>query len=224
MCARYTLAVPDDQFQEHFELLIPPGLSPRFNIAPSQPVAVVGLKPDGSARGLVPMTWGFVPRWAADPRSGPRPVNAKAETVRTSPPFRDSFRDRRCLLPATGFFEWETVGREKVPHLFRPAAGGVMAFAGLWDVWRPKGGGDPLFTCAVLTVPANDTVRPLHDRMPAILPRDEYADWLNPKTTAGEAFALLRPVADGFLERVRVNRAVNNSRVDSPECVQVVGA
>jgi putative SOS response-associated peptidase YedK len=220
MCARYTLAVPDDQFQEHFELLIPPGLSPRFNIAPSQPVAVVGLKPDGSARGLVPMTWGFVPRWATDPRSGPRPVNAKAETVRTSPPFRDSFRDRRCLLPATGFFEWETVGKEKVPYLFRPAAGGVMAFAGLWDVWKPKGGGDPLFTCAVITVPANDVVRPLHDRMPAILPRERYADWLNPKATADEAFGLLRPAADGLLERVRVNRAVNNSRIDTPECVQ----
>ena len=222
MCARYTLAVPDDEFQEHFELLIPPGLSPRFNIAPSQPVAVVGLKADGSARGLVPMAWGFVPRWAADPRSGPRPVNAKAETVRTSPPFRDSFRDRRCLLPATGFFEWETRGKEKLPHLFRPTAGVVMAFAGIWDLWKPKGGGDPLFTCAVITVPANDTIRPLHDRMPAILPRASSADWLNPKSHPDAAFNLLRPAPDDLLERVRVNRVVNSSRVDTADCVQAV--
>lgn len=224
MCARYTLAVPDAELQEHFELLAPPGLSPRFNVAPSQLVAVVGLKPDGTARGLVPMAWGFVPRWATDPRSGPRPVNAKAETVRTSPPFRDSFKGRRCLLPASGFFEWEKVGEDKVPYLFRPAVGGLLAFAGVWDVWKPKGGGDPLFTCALITVPANAAVRPLHDRMPAILPRERYAAWLDPKTPPDAAHALLRPAADDLLEVLRVNRAANNSRIDRPECVQPVAA
>lgn len=219
MCARYTLAVADAEFQDHFELLIPPGLSPRFNVAPSQPVAVVGLKADGRTRGLVPMRWGFVPRWAADPRSGPRPVNAKAETVRTAPPFRDSFRDRRCLIPATGFFEWETIGKAKVPYLFRRPDGGVVAFAGIWDVWKPKGGGDPLFTCAVITVPANEVVRPLHDRMPAILTPPEYSDWLDTRQPPDAAHALLRPAADDLLERVRVNPVVNMSTLETPECV-----
>jgi len=207
-----------------FRTTHPARLSPRFNVAPLQLVTVVGLKPDGTARGLVSMAWGFVPRWATDPRSGPRPVNAKAETVRTSPPFRDSFKDRRCLLPASGFFEWEKIGEEKVPYLFRPLAGGPLAFAGVWDVWKPKGGGDPLFTCALITVPANVTVRPLHDRMPAILGREQFAEWLNPKTPPAAAHALLGPAADDLLEVMRVNRAVNNSRIDSPECVQPVAA
>ncbi len=220
MCARYTLAVPDHLFQEHFELLAPPGLHPRFNVAPSQLVAVVGLKPDGSARGLVPMRWGFVPRWATDPRSGPRPVNAKAETVRTSPPFRDSFRLRRCLVPATGFFEWETVGKAKVPYLFRPVAGGVIAFAGIWDVWKPPAGGEPLFSCAILTVPANATVQPLHERMPAVLPREDFAHWLSPQAHPDTTHALLRPAPDNLLERVRVNPVVNRSTHDAPDCVE----
>ncbi len=101
-------------------------------------------------------------------------------------------------------------------------ADGLRAFAGIWDLWKPKGGGDPLFTCAVITVPANATVRPLHVRMPAILPRATYADWLNPKANVDVVFDLLRPAPDDLLERVRVNRLVNNSRVDTPDCVQAV--
>jgi len=202
----------------------PPGLNPRFNVAPSQLVAVVGLKPDSAARGLVQMTWGFVPRWASDPRTGPRPVNAKAETAHTAPPFGDSFRFRRCLIPATGFFEWATVGKQKVPYLFRAADGGLLAFAGIWDRWQPSVGGEPLFTCAMLTVPANATVRPLHDRMPAILPRESFTEWLNPATPPTPLHGMLRPAPDDLLIRIQVNRAVNSSRVDTPECVQPVAA
>lgn len=219
MCARYSLAVPDADLQEYFELLSPPGLSPRYNVAPSQPVAVVGLKADGQTRGLIRMTWGFVPRWADHPRGGPRPVNAKAETVTTSPPFRDSFRDRRCLLPASGFLEWETTPAGRVPYLFRPGVGGLMAFAGVWDVWKPKDGSAPLSTCAVVTVPANATVCPLHHRMPAILPPEHFSGWLDCRRPPEAARALLATAPDDLLTRVRVNPIVNRATVDGPECL-----
>lgn len=165
-----------------------------------------------------------IPRWAKSATDGPRPVNAKAETVRTSPPFRDSFKDRRCLLPASGFFEWETVGKAKVPYLFRPMAGGLLAFAGVWDRRQPADGGEPLFTCAILTVPANATVRPLHDRMPAVLQWEHFAEWLSRSTPPVAAHALLRPAADDLLERVRVNPVVNNARTDTADCIQPVAA
>src|SRR5436305_11645024 len=106
MCGRYTISSPDG-ITDLFGLDdLPQPLGPRYNVAPGQVVAVVGLKPDGKRRGLSLLKWGFVPRWAADPKSGPRPINAKAETAATNPAFRDSFRGRRCLLPADGFFEW----------------------------------------------------------------------------------------------------------------------
>ena len=126
---------------------MPADWRPRYNAAPSQPVAVVGPnRRDGAGRGLAMLRWGFVPRWADDPDGGPKPINAKAETVATSPPFRDSFRDRRCLIPADGFYEWGGRGGQKRPYHFRLRGGGPFAFAGVWDVWG-GGAGKPVRTC-----------------------------------------------------------------------------
>ena len=219
MCARYTLVVPDGEFQEHFELLSPPGLQPRYNIAPSQPVAVVGLKADGSARGLVRMNWGFVPRWAKSPTDGPRPVNAKAETVRTSAPFRASFRDRRCLIPATGYFEWLSDDTGKVPYLFHKRDGGPFAFAGIWDLWKPTDGSPPLFTCAIITVEANRTCRLIHNRMPAILEKENYSDWLDSRRPTDAIHELLRSAPDDYLAMRPVNRIVNKAMNNVPDCL-----
>ena len=124
-------------WREWFDLPEPPPLPPRYNVAPSQIVAVVGRKPDSAKRGLVLMSWGFVPRWAKDPRTGPQPINAQAETVASKAPFRDSFRDRRCLIPTDGFFEWETRDGTKRPHYFRPTFAPV-AFAGIWIIWKGR--------------------------------------------------------------------------------------
>ncbi len=217
MCGRYTFTMTAAELAEWYGVDPPADHAPRYNVAPSQLVAVVGRKAGTARRGLVRMRWGFVPRWAADPDAGPKPINAKAETVFTSPAFRLSARDRRCLLPADGFYEWAEVGGKKRAIHFRPAAVPV-AFAGVWDVWRPAGGGDPLYTCAVVTVPANDAVRPFHHRMPAVLPAAAFAPWLDPAATPGLLAALLRPYPLA-LSAAPVGPAVNSPRSDGPECL-----
>lgn len=218
MCGRYLFTESREVIAEAFELSNVPDLRPRYNIAPSQLVAVIGLKPDGKTRGLVPVRWGFVPRWANNPNQGPRPINARAETAATIAPFKDSFRERRCLIPASGFFEWKTEGKKKLPHLFRAKGGGPLAFAGLWDVW----GEAPhlIHTCAILTVPANDVVKPFHDRMPANLTRDQFTPWLDPTANVNALQALLVPFPVEGLEVAPVSTAVNSAKLDSPDCIQ----
>jgi putative SOS response-associated peptidase YedK len=219
MCYRFTLAADPDQIVQFFELLDAdlPRLVPRYNVAPRQLVAVVGRKGTGAGRGLVNMTWGFVPRWANDPTSGPRPMNARSETVRTAAPFRQSFIDRRCLVPADGFYEWEDTPTGKQPWHFRRPDRQPFAFAGIWDVW--KGADRPLYTCAILTTGPNELVKPLHDRMPAVIPREHYDAWLDPKTDPAAAHKLLGPAPDDFFERVAVGRGVNKVSAEGPGCV-----
>lgn len=216
MCGRFTLVAGADEVAAHFH--VRPGfrLTPRYNAAPGQPVAVVGRKATGE-RGLALLRWGLVPRWAAAP-TGPRPINARAETAAVSPAFRHSFRDRRCLLPADGFLEWQRAGGRRVPHHFRPRGGGLVAFAGLWDVWGR--GADRLHTCCLLTTAAAAAVRPVHDRMPVVLPPDRWDRWLDPGTPPAEVAALLQPDPAADLEVVAVSPLVNSVRNDRPECLQ----
>ena len=148
----------------------------RYNIAPSQAIPVVRVA--NGKRELADLRWGLIPHWAETPKAGGF-VNARAETVTEKPAFRDPFRRRRCLVPADGFYEWKHIGKKKHPFFFRKAGGGLLAYAGVWDTWNGPDG--PVETVAVLTVPANDLVKPLHDRMPAIIPEDRFAEWLNPK-------------------------------------------
>ncbi len=215
MCGRYTVT-SSEEVREFFGVYDGPVLTPRYNVAPSQVVAVVGLKPDGR-RGLALLRWGLVPRWASDPKSGPRPINARAETVLDKPTFRDAFRSRRCLLPADGFFEWQKSNGVKKPFHIRMKCGGLFAFAGLWDVWQS--GDEKLATCCILTTEANELVRPLHDRMPVIAPKDEYGRWLDPQTPVAELRAMLRPYPAEMMETVPVGRAVNSVKNDGPECL-----
>jgi putative SOS response-associated peptidase YedK len=155
-----------------------------------------------------------VPPWSAGPE-GPPLINARAETAATKPAFRSAFRKRRCLVPADGFFEWKAQGRGKQPYLFGPR-GGLFAFAGLWERW-----GAALESCAVLTVAANGLGRPLHERMPAILHRDDYSLWLDPGVQDAEALqALLRPYPEGEMEARPVNSWVNDARHDDPRCIE----
>ena len=219
MCGRYLFLTGAEELIGEFDLSTLPGdLPPQYNVAPSHLVAVVGNKPHGAGRGLIRMRWGFVPRWASDPNSGPKPINAKSETAATNPAFRDSFRTRRCLIPATGFYEWHATPAGKVPQLFRPAAGTPLAFAGLWDVWNPRGE-SPLFTCTILTVPANATTAFCHHRMPAILRRDDYAAWLDAKTPLADTQALLKTSPDDLLTATPLSSTVNSVRNAGPDCL-----
>jgi putative SOS response-associated peptidase YedK len=213
MCGRYTLIRDSATIAEAFGLGGMPELAPRYNVAPTQQVLAVRQADVGRAAAL--LRWGLVPPWSAGPE-GPPLINVRAETAATKPAFRSAFRKRRCLVPADGFFEWKPQGCGKQPYLFGPRGGGLFAFAGLWERW-----GALLESCAVLTVAANGLVRPLHERMPAILHRDDYSLWLDPGVQDAEALqALLRPYPEEEMEARPVNPWVNDARHDDPRCVE----
>jgi len=218
VCARFTLFTPGQRIAELFHLSQVPALAPRYNVAPSQLIAVVGTKAGGGGRGLAQFRWGFIPRWAND-QKGPRPVNAKAETIASTSAFRDSFRDRRCLIPTDGFYEWRDTPQGKKPLFYRLKGGAVMALAGIWDIW--PGPTEKLFTCAIVTTAANSLVEPVHDRMPVILPVDAWELWLDPAVTDPQRLlSVLKPYPVEEMEVVPIaGTAVNSSRVEGPECL-----
>lgn len=190
-----------------------PDLPPRYNVPPSAPAYVVGYNPAAKRRGLAAMTWGFLPRWWDGPfKAAPKPANAVAETVESKSFFRDSFRLRRCLVPVAGFYEWRDV-----PHYIHPAAGGVFALAGVWDLWTDPENQAKRFSFAVLTTGANELLKPVHDRMPVVVPPEAWGEWLDPKTPLPAVRRLLAPFpAERMAVRV-VSPLVNAVRNDGPE-------
>ncbi len=219
MCGRFALGSKPKAVAELFSLPEPPEiLKPRYNIAPSQPVAVVALKGDGT-RALGMVKWGLVPHWANDPSEGTRPINARSETVETNPVFRDAFRHKRCLVPASGYYEWKTGPRnEKTPYYFHLKSGEPFAFAGLWDVWGEAA--DKVVTCCTITVPPNELAATVHDRMPLIIPRERFDRWLSPDTPMAELRTLLTPYPAGEMDTYRVGKAVGNPRTEGPQCIE----
>jgi putative SOS response-associated peptidase YedK len=215
MCGRYTLIRPAQAVVETFGLFDAPTWEPRFNIAPTQAVFVVRLS-DGQRRGAL-LRWGLVPPWAVTV-GGPPLINAKAETVLARPTFRSAVRKRRCLVPADGFFEWKTEDGKKQPHYFTLSDGRLFAFAGLWERW--EGEGRVVESVAVVTTEANELVRPVHDRMPVILPREAEGRWLEP----GEVDeALLRAYPAEEMTVRRVSPVVGSVRNEGPQCVAPAG-
>lgn len=192
-------------------------LQPRFNIAPTQPVAVVRFGP--GARQLAWLKWGLVPSWARDASIGNRLINARAESVADKPAFRTAFRRRRCLVLADGFYEWRRTGAKKQPFFIRLRDDRPFAFAGLWESWE---GADhsSLETCTILTTGPNELMKPIHDRMPVILASDDYEHWLDPAVQEPEQLApLLRPYPSDAMLALAVGTHVNNPRNDGPECI-----
>ncbi|HSM50694.1 MAG TPA: SOS response-associated peptidase [Thermoanaerobaculia bacterium] len=218
MCGRYTLSAPGDVVAESFGLAQAPVLVPRFNIAPSQEVPIVRAAPTGPRHELALVRWGLVPSWAREAAIGNRLINARAETVTEKPAFRDSFRRRRCLVVADGFYEWQTGGRRKQPWHFRRPDGTPIALAGLWARWPDPAGGD-LETCAILTTEANEVVAPVHGRMPVLLDRAGAEVWLHGGAESARLASLLAPAPSGALVGYPVSPAVNDPRHDAPDCV-----
>jgi putative SOS response-associated peptidase YedK len=166
--------------------------------------------------------WGLVPPWASDLSIGYRLLNARAETVADKPAFRAAFRARRCLIPATGFYEWQKLGKLKQPYHIRLKGREPFAFAGLWERWQEPGG-DPIDSCAIITTEANEPMRPLHARIPVILDPDSYDDWLDPRSRDIEALrALLVPYPDEGMTATPVSAFVNNARNEGPQCLEPV--
>ena len=191
-------------------------LERRYNIAPTQEVlTVVG----GENRRAGLMRWGLIPHWAKDPKIGNRMINARAETVAERPVFREALRRRRCLVPADGFYEWQGSGRARRPMRFAMRSGEPFAFAGLWSVWTdPQGNRVPSYT--IITTTANDLLRPIHDRMPVILPRDLEEFWLDRSVDDAEALgSILAPYPSDAMEAYAVSPLVNSAANDGPEVV-----
>jgi putative SOS response-associated peptidase YedK len=191
----------------------------RYNIAPTQDVAVVRHGRNGQGRALRMMRWGLIPPWAEDARIGSRMINARAETIEIKPAFRAAFRERRCLVLADGFYEWQKQpGRAKQPYHVSPADAGPVAFAGLWERWRGAGK-DPVETCAIITTQVPPGLLNIHDRMPVILRPEVFDVWLDPRADPEHARDLLRPF-DGALDVVSVARRVNDVRNDDAACME----
>ena len=166
---------------------------------------------------------GLIPSWSDGPKHGNLLINARGDTVASEGTFRDAFRQRRCLIPADAFFEWNAHGKDKQPYLFQRPNGQLFAFAGLWERWKPESGPEVL-SCCVITTKANGTVRPFHDRMPVIFAgADDFAAWLDPKATPEQLQQMLGPAADELLTATAVSKAVNNSRFDDSSCIAPAG-
>jgi putative SOS response-associated peptidase YedK len=229
MCGRFTQAQIAELDREVFKLLEIPRLEPRYNVAPTQDVAVVreggrGEERRGErgsrGRTLAFIKWGLVPHWTDDPTIGNRLINARAETADQKPAFRDAFRERRCLVPADGFYEWQRTSHGKQPYYVRLADGGVLAFAGLWDRWVSPDG-EPLESFTILTTKPNDVVAPIHDRIPVILPPDGYDRWLDPAAVRRRDLEeLLQPYPADAMTAYPVSRYVNSPRNEGPQCVE----
>lgn len=195
-----------------------PEVSPRYNIAPGQHVAVLRQN-HGDLRQLVTMKWGLVPSWAKDPAVGNRMINARSETVHEKPSFRQALRSRRCIIPASGFYEWRQVGKKKIPHYIRLRGGNVMSLAGLWEKWKAPQG-EEIETCTILTTAANSLVRKFHDRMPVILHSEEFDLWLDRDVDdVGRLAELFHPYPSDLLTEHPVTLGVNSPSNDDPCCI-----
>jgi putative SOS response-associated peptidase YedK len=215
MCGRYTLASPDEIVAETFGLDEVPTLRPRYNIAPTQKVAVV--RREGSRRRLAELRWGLIPSWAKDPAIGNKLINARAETLAEKPAFRSAFRARRCLVVADGFYEWAKAAGRKQPWYFHLRDARPFGLAGLWERW-PGEGGEPLETCTIITTAANELLAPVHDRMPVILEPGAFDAWLDPGSGKG-LVELLRPLPAEAMAAYPVSLLVNSPGNDTPACI-----
>ena len=218
MCGRYALTVAPEVLSALFSLEGVMELPERFNLAPSQEASVVVSAENGVDRALAPMRWGLVPSWAKDSKIGYRTINARSETAAEKPSFRSAFRRRRCLVPASWFYEWRREGGEKVPYRIRRRDGRPMAFAGLWERWKGSATEGPRTTFTVLTTGANEDVADLHDRMPCLLEPPDFDRWLRTEVDdLAAAQALLAPAPAGLLELDRVSSRLNNVRNEGPD-------
>ncbi len=224
MCGRFTQTRPWAELVELYRITEPlTARQPerRYNIAPTDDVAVVRTPQGGHGRELLSLRWGLLPVWADNPRMGARMINARAETIGTKPAFRTAFRSRRCLVIADGFYEWQICGsRAKQPYYIAAAEDQPLAFAGLWERWFGAGA-EPVETCAIITAEATPALRGIHDRMPVILPWAAHDPWLDRDTAAKRLVDLLRPYPETLAVRP-VPPRVNDVRRDDPGCIESV--
>jgi putative SOS response-associated peptidase YedK len=218
MCGRYVLKAALPDIARMLGMDVDLALEPSYNIAPTTPVPACRMEqPD--RKELTLLRWGLIPHWAKQADGGYRMINARAETVAEKPAFRSPLRNRRCLIPADGYYEWKSVGGRKQPYYFSMKDGRPFCFAGLWERWQPADG-DPIETCTIITTGANALGAEIHPRMPVILAADDYGRWLDPRVTQADAVVpLLAPFPPEAMTTYPVSTLVNNARVDEPRCI-----
>jgi putative SOS response-associated peptidase YedK len=219
VCGRYRLSRRKQIVEEYFDCTWDePDWNPRYNIAPTQPVAVVRQNPKEPVRELSLMRWGLIPSWAKDSTVAAQMINARSETASTKPAFRDALKFRRCLIPADGFYEWMRTGKSKQPYCFEVNEGELFAFAGIWDRWKNPTG-NWMKTCSILTTTPNAVTAPVHDRMPVILDSYGYDLWLDPgMKDVSAASDLLKPYDARLMRCYPISTRINHVVNDDPEC------
>jgi putative SOS response-associated peptidase YedK len=223
MCGRFAITLPHDAVAQIFDARPANDLpeTPNYNVCPTNQVHVVLAGEDG--RRLTAMRWGFLPHWYKTPSDGPLLINTLAETLAEKPAFRAASRERRCLIPATGFYEWTKDAEDKrLPWYIHPAEGGVIAFAGIWQDWTPKAGGDTLTTCAIVTTAANAAMSAIHHRMPVSLAPAEWGLWLGEQGKG--AATLMRPGPEDRFVWHRVDPQVNSNRARGAHLIDPAAA
>ncbi len=223
MCGRFVLNASAEQLQLLFEVGDVPQIEPRYNIAPTQPVAIVRMTESGK-REFAHVLWGLIPSWAKDPSIANKLINARSEGVTEKPSFRNAFKRRRCLVPASGFYEWKKNGSSKEPWFITMESGDPFAIAGLWEIWNAPDGGQ-LETCTLLTTEPNELAAKLHNRMPVIIARDDYALWLGSgkedhKEYLAEVHHLMRPFPAEEMTAWPVGSKVGNPRNEGAELMK----
>lgn len=226
MCGRFVSSSPPDELAKYFdvEAVSEAVLEPSYNVAPSQDVYVV--VETGGVRRLDTFHWGLVPFWAKDPTAGNKMINARAEGIATKNAYKRSFLKRRCIIPADGFYEWKKVPGQKAkqPYFIHRDDNEPMAFAGLWEIWRPADDvertGEPLRSCTIITGEPNEKIAEIHDRMPVMLPPSAWSEWLDPTNDDVETLGkLLVPAPASLLALHPVSRAVNNVKDNGPDLI-----
>lgn len=225
MCGRYYRRSDKQKIAEAFHTGLPTTFEilPSYNVAPQTFQPVVAFNRKTLERELLEMRWGLVPYWAGDPKIGYSTINAKAETLTTSPVFREAFKRRRCLVPADGFYEWQPIGRKtKQPFAFALKDGSLFALAGVFDVWKDKRTGQALFSYSVITTDPNELLEPFHNRMPVILRPADYERWIAAAEPHQLPVDLLRPYPDELMTAWKIGPAVGNVKNDDPGLIAPV--
>jgi putative SOS response-associated peptidase YedK len=223
MCGRYRLSRRKQLVEEYFDSVSDePDWTPRYNIAPTQPVPVIRQNPKEPIRELSLMRWGLIPSWSNDPSGAAKMINARSETVGTKRAFRDALKSRRCLIPTDAFYEWKRYGKTKQPYCFEVNDGALFAFAGLWDRWKDPSG-QWIKSCSILTTTPNAVTASVHDRMPVILNPDCYDLWLDPGMLDVRVVSdMLKPYDARMMRSYPVGTRVNHVANDDKECCMPV--
>jgi putative SOS response-associated peptidase YedK len=220
MCGRFTLTTPD-QITDELGVAVPTDAPARYNVCPTDPVIAIANRGERRAEW---MRWGLVPHWADSPAIGAKLINARAETAADKPAFRDALARRRCLIPASGFYEWKREGKLRRPFYVRRADRRLLVLAGLWERWKPPGG-DWLISCSIVTTAANPPVAAIHDRMPVVVSREDHERWLFPEPLPAAALAdILGPAPEASLEMYEVRPLVNSVKNEGASLIEPLAA